>query len=428
MAREDRRSQQQLMTVQPPRLPFPVEAKGKVTEGQWKVLVDSKFPSAKTVDGVMLAITYAESRKMDIMKGVVHVVPMYNAALGYEVETVWPGIAEVRTTASRGNGWAGCDAVVFGQTMSEGFSDTRKFEARGNRAASTVTEECPAFDWPLWAQMTVYRMVDGERCAFVGPKVLFKETMAQVRGLNVPNATWRRRPFGQLEKCAEAAALRRAFPEELGGEYTADEMEGRDIDGATPHVVVEGGDLTNQTKTAAAPTRADVAAEMVSEESITDDFVAQVRACTTVAQLNQFFHDNKPGLDALPDPLFNRVDQAAIETDAKIKAAAEAPKSGGGVPAHENEEVGQDDASTSDDASAPAAATVGKGLTPEEIGFYADDFEDALMTVETVIDLGVFLKNHADALAKVKVADPTVAGILDDKVEARRLALTGPSK
>jgi hypothetical protein len=37
---------------------------------------------------------------------------------------------------------------------------------------------------------------------------------------------WCRRPFGQIEKCAEAAALRRAFPEEIGNEYTAEEMEG----------------------------------------------------------------------------------------------------------------------------------------------------------------------------------------------------------
>ena len=43
----------------------------------------------------------------------------------------------------------------------------------------------------------------------------------------MPNHVWERRPDGQLEKCAEAAALRRAFPEELGNEYTAEEMEGQ---------------------------------------------------------------------------------------------------------------------------------------------------------------------------------------------------------
>jgi hypothetical protein len=44
---------------------------------------------------------------------------------------------------------------------------------------------------------------------------------------------WSNRPVGQLEKCAEAGALRRAFPEEIGNALTAEEMEGQQtIDGA----------------------------------------------------------------------------------------------------------------------------------------------------------------------------------------------------
>ena len=42
---------------------------------------------------------------------------------------------------------------------------------------------------------------------------------------------WKKRPFGQLEKCAEALALRKAFPEAVGAQPTAEEMEGRVIDG-----------------------------------------------------------------------------------------------------------------------------------------------------------------------------------------------------
>ena len=44
---------------------------------------------------------------------------------------------------------------------------------------------------------------------------------------------WSNRPIGQLEKCAEAGALRRAFPEEIGNALTAEEMEGQHtLDGA----------------------------------------------------------------------------------------------------------------------------------------------------------------------------------------------------
>lgn len=232
--RNDEESRALSTEVLPPRLPYPAQAQAAgIGPGKWKALVDAVFPSAKTVDGVFLALEYAHARNLDVFKRVVHVVPMWNSALGREVETVWPGIGELRTTAHRTGKMAGVDDCVFGPDKNEAFKDARertKSDGRGGRQKVVDREECEAFTFPEWAQVTVYRMVDGERCAFVGPKVRFKEFFSGVKGLRVPNARWQQAPYYMLEKCAEAAALRRAFPEELGDVPSAEEMEGKTMD------------------------------------------------------------------------------------------------------------------------------------------------------------------------------------------------------
>jgi len=62
---------------------------------------------------------------------------------------------------------------------------------------------------------------------------LVKSGYAKWADTEVPNDMWANRPVGQLEKCAEAGGLRRAFPEEIGNALTAEEMEGQHtLDGA----------------------------------------------------------------------------------------------------------------------------------------------------------------------------------------------------
>src|SRR6059058_4653489 len=67
----------------------------------WKVLIDSVFPAARSLDAIMMALAYCHKRKLDVFKKVVHIVPMWSTARNAMIETVWPGIAELRTTACR---------------------------------------------------------------------------------------------------------------------------------------------------------------------------------------------------------------------------------------------------------------------------------------------------------------------------------------
>jgi phage recombination protein Bet len=210
---------------QPPRLPFhqAVEDRFGVDKGTWKVIVEAIYPAAKSVDAIVLALSYCKSRNLDPMKRPVHIVPMWDSQRGGYVETVWPGISELRTTASRTKGYAGCDVAEFGPNL------TMDFKGRVKRNGQWVDEVVTGLEFPEWCRITVYRIVDGQRCKFVGPKVAWLETYATQGNTELPNKMWQERPEGQLEKCAEAAALRRAFPEEIGNELTAEEMTGRHV-------------------------------------------------------------------------------------------------------------------------------------------------------------------------------------------------------
>lgn len=218
-----------IATLQPSRLPIaPSVAKEfELKPTEWRVLVDQIFPSAKSVESVMMALAYCRKRNLDIFKKPVHIVPMWSSAKGQMVETVWPGIAEIRTTAARTGEYAGIDAVEFGPMVEREFTGTI---GKGQRE-ETVTKRVR---FPEWASVVVYRMVHGARCAYHA-KVFWEETYATMGKSDVPNEMWAKRPRGQIDKCVEAAALRKAFPEELGNTYVAEEMEGRTIEGTVEH-------------------------------------------------------------------------------------------------------------------------------------------------------------------------------------------------
>lgn len=220
---------------QPPRLPYhdAIKERFDVDKGQWTVLVGAIFPAAKTIDAVVMALAYCKHRGLDVFKRPVHIVPMWSSERGEMVETIWPGISELRTTAHRTGNYAGLDEPVWGPTKTDTFTGRAKTWVDGKNdwrdIEVTVT-------YPEWCRITVRRIVNGQVCQFVGPKVLWVESFASIGNSGVPNKMWEERPEGQLEKCAEAAALRRAFPEEIGNELTAEEMTGRTVQDVTGDV------------------------------------------------------------------------------------------------------------------------------------------------------------------------------------------------
>lgn len=173
---------------------------------QFRVLQQMIFPEAKTTEAILLAVDYCRTRGLDVMKRPVHVVPVWSTKRGKMVETIWPGISEIRTTAMRSNAYAGRDATEWGPDID-------------------IELEGVEYVVPEWARVTVYRMVQGTRCAFVGPQVWWVEAYGRAkRNSLAPNDMWSKRRRGQLEKVAEASALRQAFPEEVAGMIGAEEV------------------------------------------------------------------------------------------------------------------------------------------------------------------------------------------------------------
>lgn len=187
-------------------LPEQVIKRG-ISHAQWNTLCKSLYPGANP-NSVLLVIDYCHARRLDPLKKPCHIVPMEvkDAKTGkYEWrDVVMPGIYELRTTAQRTGQYLGHSKPVYGPEV-----------------------EYAGVKGPQWCDFTVYRWNEAAKIRVEFPvTVFFAEVVATKRDGNA-NARWAKAPCQMLTKCAEAAALREAFPDEIGGEQTAEEMDGQ---------------------------------------------------------------------------------------------------------------------------------------------------------------------------------------------------------
>ena len=174
-------------------------------------LRNSIYPGAKK-ENIVMVIEYCRAAKLDIMLKPVHIVPMYveDKETGEKKyrDVIMPGINLYRIQASR-SGCAGISEPEFGEEVSMCLGGV------------DIT-------FPKWCKVTVKRIVAGEIVEFPA-KEYWLENYATVGKEKTPNSMWKKRPYGQLAKCTEAQALRKAFPE-IGSMPTAEEMEGKHLD------------------------------------------------------------------------------------------------------------------------------------------------------------------------------------------------------
>lgn len=191
-------------------LPAPVARRG-ITEAAWRTAMSSLYPGAKA-ESVIMVFDYCAARKLDPLKKPCHIVPMQvkDSQSGEYVwrDVVMPGIYEYRTTANRTGLYLGHSIPAYGPEI----------DFMGVKA-------------PEFCDFTVYKWnVEARLRAEFPVQIRFTEVVAlsfdKKTQKQYVNARWTRAPQQMLTKCAEAAALREAFPDELGGSSTAEEMEG----------------------------------------------------------------------------------------------------------------------------------------------------------------------------------------------------------
>lgn len=191
-------------------------------------LKNSLYLGAKD-ESVLMVLSYCQAAGLDPMTKPVHIVPMQvkDSTTGVKEwrDVIMPGIELYRTKAARTKEYAGCSEPEFGPGIEV------KGKNRWNKEVSTI--------YPEWCKVTVKRIVQGQIVEF-SAKELWIENYASDGKTPMPNAMWSKRPFAQLAKCAEAQALRKAFPE-VGAHQTSDEMAGKVIETSAVEVVGQPG-------------------------------------------------------------------------------------------------------------------------------------------------------------------------------------------
>jgi len=131
---------------------------------------------------------------LDPLAKQIYAIKRWSQTDGKEVMSFQTGIDGLRLIADRTGHYAGSSDAIFDEKDGK----------------------------PILAQVTVLKIVAGEKCAFTA-SARYEEYVQRNRERQ-PTSMWARMPYVMLAKCAEAQALRKAFPMEMSGLHTNEEM------------------------------------------------------------------------------------------------------------------------------------------------------------------------------------------------------------
>lgn len=201
------------------RLPYlGDDAKSRgIDERAWGVLLNITFPNANFAEAILGAHDLAKLKGLDLFSGHIAIVKQSRKVGGrwVDYETCWLTLKALIFIAHKTGQFAGVDSVKFGPSIEKTYHGSQ-FDRNGKNKETTRTVK-----FPEYAEATVYRFVNGQRCSFTDI-VFFEEAVPMSQDL--PTAIWSKKPALMLAKCAKSAVLRLAFAE---CDFSAEEMDGQ---------------------------------------------------------------------------------------------------------------------------------------------------------------------------------------------------------
>lgn len=172
------------------------------TEEQQRIIRE-QFADGCTDDELLVLLYQARRRGLDPLLGQIRGIKRWNAAKGREVMAIQTSIDGFRVIAERTGCYGGGPAPEFRVETDD----------KGNR--------------DLVCRFTVRKLCGNAEAGWqwldVTDEARFSEYVVRTKQ-GKPVAMWQQKAHIMLAKCAEAKTLRRAFPEDLSGLYTDDEM------------------------------------------------------------------------------------------------------------------------------------------------------------------------------------------------------------
>lgn len=243
-------------------------------------LLKETICKGSTNDEFELFVHACKRTGLDPFMKQIHAVKRWDAKLNREAMSIQTGIDGYRLIAER-----------TGKYMA-GQEPTYVHDASGKLVSATAYVK-------RWGPDGTWHTVGA---------TAYYEEYVQTKKDGTPMAMWAKMPRGQLGKCAESLVLRKAFPADLSGVYTKEEMDqsfSESIDVTNRQQVIQQSHLPK-----ISATQLETLDDMIGEDR-------EFRACV----MQRLLKNNIRSLQDIPADLYQRVYDACYEQHVKNELA-----------------------------------------------------------------------------------------------------------